>query len=37
MTEAPTSDELLARLAEHRTVGNAPRAELEWLLAHGAY
>jgi signal transduction histidine kinase len=37
MTEAPTRDDLLARLAEHRTVGNAPRAELEWLLAHGAY
>jgi signal transduction histidine kinase len=37
MTEALTQDELLARLAEHRTVGDAPRAELEWLLAHGAY
>ncbi len=37
MTDALTRDDLLARLAEHRTVGRAPRAELEWLLAHGAY
>jgi signal transduction histidine kinase len=37
MTGAPTRDDLLARLAEHRTVGKAPRHELEWLLAHGAY
>jgi signal transduction histidine kinase len=37
MTDAPTRDDLLARLAEHRTVGKAPRAELEWLLAHGGY
>ena len=37
MTDALNTDELLARLAEHRTVGSAPRAELEWLLAHGAY
>ncbi|HET7468859.1 MAG TPA: ATP-binding protein [Gemmatimonadales bacterium] len=37
MTAAPTRDDLLARLAEHRTVGKAPRHELEWLLAHGAY
>ena len=27
--------ELLARLAAHRTVGQAPRAELEWLADHG--
>ena len=27
--------DLLARLATHRTVGNVPRAELEWLVAHG--
>ena len=27
--------DLLARLAAHRTVGQAPRAELEWLVAHG--
>jgi signal transduction histidine kinase len=25
----------LERLAQHRTIGKAPRAELEWLLAHG--
>jgi signal transduction histidine kinase len=37
VTDAPTRDDLLARLAEHRTVGKAPRAELEWLLAHGGY
>jgi signal transduction histidine kinase len=28
-------DELIARLAEHRLIGKAPRAELEWLAAHG--
>ena len=27
--------ELIDRLAAHRTIGNAPRAELEWLAAHG--
>src|SRR5689334_7943275 len=37
MTDPLTRDDLLALLAEHRTVGKAPRAELEWLLAHGAY
>lgn len=37
MSEALTGDDLLARLAEHRTIGTAPRAELEWLLAHGTY
>lgn len=25
----------MARLATHRTLGSAPRAELEWLVAHG--
>src|SRR5262245_13502262 len=29
--------DLVARLAEHRTLGGAPRAELEWLVAHGAH
>ena len=29
-----TSD-LIDRLAAHKTVGKAPRAELEWLAAHG--
>jgi hypothetical protein len=32
----PLPSDILDRLAEHRTVGNAPRAELEWLVAHGA-
>jgi signal transduction histidine kinase len=27
--------DLLERLAAHRTMGKAPRAELEWLVAHG--
>ena len=27
--------ELVDRLAAHRTIGNAPRHELEWLAAHG--
>jgi signal transduction histidine kinase len=27
--------ELLTRLAAHRTVGKAPRAELQWLVDHG--
>jgi len=28
---------LLERLVEHRTIGSAPREELEWLVAHGEY
>ena len=28
--------DLIARLAAHKTVGKAPRAELEWLAAHGS-
>jgi signal transduction histidine kinase len=27
--------DLIARLEQHRTIGSAPRAELEWLVAHG--
>jgi signal transduction histidine kinase len=27
--------DLLARLTAHRTLGKVPRAELEWLIAHG--
>lgn len=27
--------DLIERLAAHRTLGSAPRAELEWLAAHG--
>ena len=30
-----TTEALIDRLAEHRTLGSAPRAELEWLAAHG--
>jgi signal transduction histidine kinase len=28
--------DLVERLAAHKTVGGAPRAELEWLVAHGS-
>ena len=27
--------ELMARLAAHKTIGSAPREELEWLAIHG--
>jgi signal transduction histidine kinase len=30
-----TVSELVDRLAQHRTLGGAPRQELEWLVAHG--
>jgi len=30
-----TLPNLVDRLAQHRTLGSAPRAELEWLVAHG--
>jgi signal transduction histidine kinase len=30
-----TPTDLMARLASHRTVGSAPREELEWLATHG--
>ena len=30
-----TIDQLVARLAAHKTVGSAPREELEWLARHG--
>jgi signal-transduction protein with cAMP-binding, CBS, and nucleotidyltransferase domain len=29
------ASEIVDRLAEHKTLGKAPRAELEWLAAHG--
>jgi signal transduction histidine kinase len=29
--------ELIDRLAAHRTIGHAPRAELEWLAAHAEF
>lgn len=31
-----TVPDLVDRLAEHRTLGGAPRTELEWLAAHGS-
>ena len=31
-----TSNDVLDRLAAHRTLGVAPRHELEWLVAHGS-
>ena len=37
-TVTPSTNEaadLVDRLAAHRTLGNAPRRELEWLAAHG--
>jgi signal transduction histidine kinase len=34
--ESPSVDELVGRLAAHRTLGGAPRVELEWLARHGS-
>src|SRR5262245_5532973 len=31
-----TDNSLLERLAAHKTIGSAPREELEWLIAHGS-
>ena len=31
-----TASDLVDRLVEHKTVGGAPRAELEWLVSHGS-
>src|SRR3954464_4657574 len=28
-------EELVGRLAEHKTIGTAPREELEWIATHG--
>jgi signal transduction histidine kinase len=30
-----TDQDLVTRLAQHRTIGGAPRSELEWLASHG--
>jgi len=30
-----TTEELIERLASHRTIGQAPREELAWIAAHG--
>ena len=36
MVEVPMDrEQLLERLTQHRTLGKAPRAELEWLVDHG--
>src|ERR1700756_3017090 len=35
MADVIESAELVDRLAAHRTVGAAPRRELEWLAVHG--
>jgi signal transduction histidine kinase len=35
MTKPMTNDEIIERLAAHRTLGAAPREELAWLAAHG--
>ena len=35
MSDPRPDGDLLARLAAHRAIGSAPRAELEWLVAHG--
>jgi signal transduction histidine kinase len=35
MGESAAETDLLERLAQHRTLGEAPRAELEWLASHG--
>ena len=31
-----TAADVVARLADHKTIGGAPRSELEWLAAHGS-
>ena len=31
-----TATDLVDRLAEHKTLGAAPREELAWLAAHGS-
>ena len=35
MTDTGPDGDLIARLAAHKAIGNVPRAELEWLVAHG--
>jgi CRP-like cAMP-binding protein len=31
-----TAADVVDRLADHKTIGGAPRSELEWLAAHGS-
>ena len=35
MTDPASDGDLVARLGAHKVLGNAPREELEWLIAHG--
>jgi signal transduction histidine kinase len=35
MTDPGPDGDLIARLSAHKVIGNVPRAELEWLVAHG--
>jgi signal transduction histidine kinase len=35
MTDPGSGGDLIARLAAHKAIGNVPRAELDWLVAHG--
>jgi len=32
-----SQQDLIGRLAEHKTLGGVPRAELEWLASHGSH
>ena len=32
---AASDEEIMSRLSAHRALGGAPRAELEWMVAHG--
>src|ERR1700687_4887094 len=34
-SKSTTASDLIDRLAEHKTLGSAPREELAWLAAHG--
>ena len=36
-TTPVTAQDLVDRLAEHKTLSAAPRSELEWLVAHGIF
>ena len=36
MDQTAATPELLERLTSHRTLGGAPRAELEWIVEHGS-
>lgn len=36
MTKSSVDQDLVERLTTHRTLGSAPRQELEWLVAHGS-